>query len=78
MRNNQYWVSTTSPYAPRLNFFLAYQYCRNLGLQLLTFETQEEMDSLTSYLAQSYSGNNFNFKQFIFSLLVYSQQQLVS
>jgi len=56
MRNNQYWVSTTSPYAPRLNFFLAYQYCRNLGLQLLTFETQEEIEGLSAYLAQSYSG----------------------
>jgi len=53
MRNNQYWFSTTSPYAPTLNFFLAYEYCRNLGLQLVTLETKEEIDAIALYLTST-------------------------
>lgn len=39
-----------NPYSPELNYFLAYQYCRSLGLQLASFETKEKSDSITQYL----------------------------
>lgn len=39
-----------NPYSPELNYFLAYQYCRSLGLQLASFETQEKVESMTQYL----------------------------
>lgn len=39
-----------NPYSPELNFYLAYQYCRSLGLQLASFETKEKADSITQYL----------------------------
>nr|CAD7431273.1 unnamed protein product [Timema monikensis] len=46
----QYFVSRMNPYSPELNYFLAYQYCRSLGLQLASFETKEKADSITQYL----------------------------
>lgn len=46
----QYFVSRMNPYSPELNYFLAYQYCRSLGLQLVSFETKEKADSITQYL----------------------------
>lgn len=46
----QYFISRLNPYAPELNYFLAYQYCRSLGLQLTSFETKEKADSLTQYM----------------------------
>ncbi|XP_018333478.1 uncharacterized protein LOC108742682 [Agrilus planipennis] len=42
-----------NPYSPELNFFLAYQYCRSLGLQLASFETKEKADSITQYLTNA-------------------------
>lgn len=39
-----------NPYSPELNYFLAYQYCRSLGLQLASFETKEKVESMTQYL----------------------------
>jgi hypothetical protein len=62
-----------NPYSPELNYFLAYQYCRSLGLQLASFETKEKHDSITDYLAssgyQAYdfwtSGNNLGTKMFL-------------
>jgi len=57
MKSNQYWFSTSSPYAPTLSFFLAYQYCRNLGLQLVTFETSEEVSSVAAYLTSTSDGS---------------------
>lgn len=39
-----------NPYSPELNYYLAYQYCRSLGLQLASFETKEKADSITQYL----------------------------
>ncbi|OAD52363.1 hypothetical protein WN48_01886 [Eufriesea mexicana] len=39
-----------NPYSPELNYFLAYQYCRSLGLQLASFETKEKADTMTQYL----------------------------
>lgn len=50
MNGNQYWFSTSSPYAPTLNFHLAYQYCRTLGLQLAVLETTEEVETISAYL----------------------------
>ncbi|KAL2724043.1 histone-lysine N-methyltransferase SETD1B isoform X1 [Vespula squamosa] len=46
----QYFVSRMNPYSPELNYFLAYQYCRSLGLQLASFETKEKSDTMTQYL----------------------------
>lgn len=46
----QYFVSRMNPYSPELNYFLSYQYCRSLGLQLASFETKEKADTLTQYL----------------------------
>ncbi|CAG7834477.1 unnamed protein product [Allacma fusca] len=57
MNGNQYWFSSSSPYAPMLNFHLAYQYCRTLGLQLVTLETKEEVDLIAAYL-KSFEGNS--------------------
>jgi len=39
-----------NPYSPELNYFLAYQYCRSLGLQLVSFDTKEKYESITNYL----------------------------
>lgn len=49
----QYFVSRMNPYSPELNYFLAYQYCRSLGLQLASFETREKVDSITQYLSNA-------------------------
>lgn len=49
----QYFISRMNPYSPELNFFLAYQYCRSLGLQLASFETKEKADSITQYLSNA-------------------------
>ncbi|KAK6617218.1 hypothetical protein RUM44_005549 [Polyplax serrata] len=46
----QYFVSRMNPYSPELSYFLSYQYCRSLGLQLVSFETKEKADSITQYL----------------------------
>ncbi|KAF5294807.1 hypothetical protein FQA39_LY00291 [Lamprigera yunnana] len=46
----QYFISRMNPYTAELNFFLAYQYCRSLGLQLASFETKEKADSITEFL----------------------------
>ncbi|XP_055602280.1 uncharacterized protein LOC129751042 isoform X2 [Uranotaenia lowii] len=56
----QYFVSRMNPYSPELNYFLAYQYCRSLGLQLASFETKEKVESMTQYLQNAgYSKYNF-------------------
>ncbi|XP_058446896.1 uncharacterized protein LOC131427580 isoform X1 [Malaya genurostris] len=56
----QYFVSRMNPYSPELNYFLAYQYCRSLGLQLASFETKEKVESMTQYLSNAgYSKYNF-------------------
>lgn len=39
-----------NPYSPELNYFLAYQYCRSIGLQLASFETKEKADAIMQYL----------------------------
>ncbi|XP_074000123.1 uncharacterized protein isoform X3 [Rhodnius prolixus] len=49
----QYFISRMNPYSPELNYFLAYQYCRSIGLQLASFETKEKADSITQYLGNA-------------------------
>ncbi|XP_055838893.1 uncharacterized protein LOC129906928 isoform X1 [Episyrphus balteatus] len=53
----QYFISRMNPYSPELNYFLAYQYCRSLGLQLASFETKEKAQSMTTYLRNAGYGN---------------------
>ncbi|XP_055386819.1 uncharacterized protein LOC129615584 isoform X1 [Condylostylus longicornis] len=56
----QYFISRMNPYSPELNYFLAYQYCRSLGLQLASFETKEKVESMTQYLQNAgYSKYDF-------------------
>ncbi|XP_044007038.1 uncharacterized protein LOC122851697 isoform X2 [Aphidius gifuensis] len=56
----QYFVSRMNPYSPELNYFLAYQYCRSLGLQLASFETREKADTMSQYLKNAgYSKYDF-------------------
>lgn len=56
----QYFVSRMNPYSPELNYFLAYQYCRSLGLQLASFETKEKVQSMSQYLQNAgYSKYDF-------------------
>ncbi|ODM99279.1 Perlucin [Orchesella cincta] len=60
MNGNQYWFSSSSPYAPNLNSHLAYQYCRTLGLQLVVLETKEEVDTISAYLNSFEVGSIMN------------------
>lgn len=83
MNGNQYWFSSSSPYAPNLNFHLAYQYCRTLGLQLVVLETKEEVDTISAYL-NSFEGKRDGKKQIIifvflnrFSFLLFSNTCLL-
>lgn len=56
----QYFISRMNPYSPELNYFLAYQYCRSLGLQLASFETKEKVESMSTYLQNAgYSKYDF-------------------
>ncbi|XP_058805301.1 uncharacterized protein LOC131672227 [Phymastichus coffea] len=69
----QYFISRMNPYSPELNYFLAYQYCRSLGLQLVSFETKEKADIMTQYLKNAgyskydfwTSGNNLGTDMFL-------------
>lgn len=49
----QYFISRMNPYSPELNYFLAYQYCRSIGLQLASFETKEKADAMMQYLTNA-------------------------
>lgn len=56
----QYYISRMNPYSPELNYYLAYQYCRSLGLQLASFDTKEKFESMSNYLTNAkYSGYDF-------------------
>ncbi|XP_050542008.1 uncharacterized protein LOC126905912 isoform X2 [Daktulosphaira vitifoliae] len=46
----QYYISRMNPYSAELNYFLAYEYCRSIGLQLASFETLEKTSSITDFL----------------------------
>jgi hypothetical protein len=48
--DNRYFISSQNPYAPMLNFHLAYQYCRSIAMELVSLETAEEAIALTEYL----------------------------
>lgn len=62
-----------NPYSPELNYFLAYQYCRSLGLQLVSFEAKEKADIMMQYLRNAgyskydfwTSGNNLGTDMFL-------------
>jgi hypothetical protein len=49
-----------NPYSPELNYYLAYQYCRSLGLQLASFDTKEKYESMRKYLTNA-KFNNFDY-----------------
>ncbi|XP_045133538.1 uncharacterized protein LOC123517493 isoform X2 [Portunus trituberculatus] len=51
LAGSRYFISQTSPYVPSLNWFLAYQYCRTIGMELLSIGTAEEAELINSYLA---------------------------
>jgi hypothetical protein len=56
----QYYISRMNPYSPELNYYLAYQYCRSLGLQLASFDTKEKFESMSKYLTNAkYSNYDF-------------------
>lgn len=46
----QYYISRMNPYSAELNYFLAYEYCRSIGLQLASFETLEKTNSISDFL----------------------------
>jgi len=56
----QYYISRMNPYSPELNYYLAYQYCRSLGLQLASFDTKEKYESMANYLTNA-KFNNFDY-----------------
>lgn len=58
--NIQYYISRMNPYSPELNYYLAYQYCRSLGLQLASFDTKEKYVSMVQYLKNAHF-NNYDF-----------------
>jgi hypothetical protein len=49
-----------NPYSPELNYYLAYQYCRSLGLQLASFDSKEKYTSMVEYLTNA-KFNNYDF-----------------
>lgn len=60
----QYYISRMNPYSAELNYFLAYEYCRSIGLQLASFETLEKTNSISDFLRNAgkigyFSKNNF-------------------
>ncbi|KAF2359506.1 C-type lectin-like [Trinorchestia longiramus] len=55
-----YYISSQSPYNAPLSWYLAYQYCRTIGMELLTENTQEEAESLHSFLSSNgYADQSF-------------------
>ncbi|XP_063861660.1 uncharacterized protein LOC135101514 isoform X2 [Scylla paramamosain] len=57
LAGSRYFISQTSPYVPSLNWFLAYQYCRTIGMELLSIGTAEEAELINSYLAANRLSN---------------------
>ena len=55
--DSRYFISWQNPYAPRLNFFLAYQYCRTIAMELISLETAEEAQNIADYLSQGSDSN---------------------
>lgn len=56
--DSRYFISNASPYSPTLNWFLAYEYCRTIGMELLSFQTQEESEAVTTFLSENGHGNS--------------------
>lgn len=58
--SSRYFISNASPYSPTLNWFLAYQYCRNIGMELLSLEQSEETQDITNFLQENnYLGTEY-------------------
>ncbi|XP_068209125.1 uncharacterized protein [Palaemon carinicauda] len=51
--NSRYFISNVSPYSPTLNWFLAYEYCRNIGMELLSLEQSEETSDINTFLTEN-------------------------
>ncbi|XP_066949751.1 uncharacterized protein [Macrobrachium rosenbergii] len=51
--NSRYFISNVSPYSPTLNWFLAYEYCRNIGMELLSLEQSEEATEVNVFLREN-------------------------
>jgi len=48
-----------NPYSAELNYFLAYEYCRSIGLQLASFETLEKTNSISDFLRNAGKNDYF-------------------
>lgn len=59
--STSYLISASSPFTPNLNWFLAYQYCRNHGMELLTLS-----DSTQTQLLNRYLETNVKYKHDVF------------
>ncbi|XP_046441807.1 uncharacterized protein LOC124192494 [Daphnia pulex] len=57
--DNRYFISWQNPYAPRLNFHLAYQYCRTIAMELISLESAEEAQQLADYLRPGAAAADF-------------------
>lgn len=57
--DNRYFISWQNPYAPRLNFHLAYQYCRTIAMELISLESAEEAQQFADYLRLGSSAADF-------------------
>jgi hypothetical protein len=42
-----------NPYSPELNYYLAYQYCRSIGLQLASFDSKEKFLTMNEFLTNA-------------------------
>ncbi|XP_018018172.1 C-type lectin domain family 4 member A-like isoform X2 [Hyalella azteca] len=50
IEGRSYYISAQSPYNAPLSWFLAYQYCRTIGMELLTEDSQEDAQVLRTFL----------------------------
>ncbi|XP_063585566.1 uncharacterized protein LOC134762980 isoform X1 [Penaeus indicus] len=60
LADSRYFISNASPYSPSLNWFLAYEYCHTIGMELLSFQGIEETEVINSYLSDNgYSNSEY-------------------
>lgn len=60
LADSRYFISNASPYSPSLNWFLAYEYCRTIGMELLSFQGSEEAETINNYLSDNgYSNSDY-------------------
>lgn len=63
----QYYISRMNPYSAELNYFLAYEYCRSIGLQLASFETLEKTNSISDFLRNAGKSKLLYYKKYTLS-----------